>query len=60
MALGGKPRVSAKESCAAFPSAKGFRAEDEVSQRGLQLASLQHNSQWMRSPSMLADMQRAN
>ncbi len=31
MALGGKPKLSAKESRAAFPSAKGFRAEDEVS-----------------------------
>ena len=30
MALGGKPKLSAKESRAAFPSAKGFRAEDEV------------------------------
>ena len=34
MALGRKPRVSAKESHAAFPSAKGFQADDEVIQHG--------------------------
>ena len=60
MALGGKPKLSAKDSRMAFPSAQGFRAEDEVSQPGLQKASLQHNRQWSRIPSMSADMQHAN
>ena len=59
MALGGKAKVLAKESRAAFPSAKGFRAEDEVSQPGLQLAFLQRDSQWMRaSPCQLTCSER--
>ena len=60
MELGGKARVLAKDSRAAFPSAKGFGAEDEVSKCGLQPATSPALSHMNESASVLADMQPAH